>query len=115
MDRLTAQWGENHAVPTKFDLEDFAKLEDPEWNGITDIMDRLAAYEDTGLEPDEIPHWIPVSERLPGHGERVLAYSPEMDGTEADIQVSKGFMVRRKRSDITHWMPLPQPPKDGAK
>lgn len=53
MERLTAQWGKNHAVPTKFDLDDFAALPNQEWNGLTDIMDRLAAYEDTGLEPDE--------------------------------------------------------------
>ena len=29
---------------------------------------RLAAYEDTGLEPDEIPHWIPVREKMPEDG-----------------------------------------------
>lgn len=38
------------------------------------IADRLAAYEDTGLEPDEIPHWIPVSERLPEPEANVLIW-----------------------------------------
>ena len=28
----------------------------------TGCVDRLALYEDTGLEPEEIPRWIPVSE-----------------------------------------------------
>lgn len=32
----------------------------------------LEDYEKTGLAPDEIPHWIPVSKRLPDPGERVL-------------------------------------------
>ncbi len=32
-----------------------------------EIIDRLAAYEDTGLEPEEVRSmkWIPVTERLP--------------------------------------------------
>lgn len=65
MDRLTAQWGENHAVPTKFDLADFAlKLENPEWDGFTKILDRLAAYEEIGLEPDEIKTLIALTVKL---------------------------------------------------
>ncbi|WP_312281580.1 DUF551 domain-containing protein [Oscillibacter sp.] len=55
--------------------------------------------------------WIPVGERLPERGERVIAYSPAMGGTEAEIQISKGFMLHSKRTDITHWRPLPEPPK----
>lgn len=47
---------------------------------------RLAQYESTGLEPDEIPRWIPVSERLPetdGKNEHtfdVLVYVPKREG-----------------------------------
>lgn len=39
------------------------------------ILDRLAAYEDTGLAPDEIPHWISVSERLPEEDDSLPRYS----------------------------------------
>lgn len=45
-----------------------------------ELVERLAAYEDTGLSPEEIRalkanekhHWIPVEERLPEPNARVL-------------------------------------------
>ena len=63
-----------------------------------------------------VPKWIPVSERLPVTGERVLCYC------RANI-----FKVMKMRTDgdwvydtnhvymhsfATHWMPLPEPPKE---
>ena len=65
------------------------------------------------------PRWIPVTERLPKEGEFVLVYGDlypnKHDG--GVIAVSKrmdwnywqGFGRER---DITHWMPLPPPPKE---
>ena len=62
------------------------------------------------------PRWIPVTERLPEAGERVLCYC------RANI-----YEVMKMRTDgdwvydtnhvymhsfVTHWMPLPQPPKE---
>ena len=44
-----------------------------------ELIERLAAYEDTGLTPEEIERlkeqhrWIPVEERLPVQGEPVWA------------------------------------------
>lgn len=54
MDRLTAQYGKNHAVPTKFDLDFVFRIDSDVWNGLMNIFDRLAAYEDTSLEPEEV-------------------------------------------------------------
>lgn len=34
----------------------------------------LQAYRDTGLMPDEIPHWIPVSKNLPEYDELLQRY-----------------------------------------
>ena len=66
-----------------------------------------------------VPHWIPVTERLPDEGKFVLVYGDlypnKHDG--GVIAVSKrmdwnywqGFGRER---NITHWMPLPEPPKE---
>ena len=66
------------------------------------------------------PQWISVKERLPEIGRSILIYYPKWDGDE--IQVAKldddmlfdicgEFDVRL--GVVTHWMPLPEPPKDG--
>ena len=64
------------------------------------------------------PKWIPVTERLPGY-EPVLCYKAGrgvrigklLDATYADgVQA---FMDRDRTFafGVTHWMPLPEPPK----
>ena len=69
-----------------------------------------------------IQRWIPVSERLPKDNERVLVYHDDgvmrfginKDGF-ADV-VSSLYLRNNHRtcfSKVTHWMPLPQPPKEG--
>lgn len=58
--------------------------------------------------------WIPVTERLPQVGERVLT----TDGSavfEAYMSISnkwvRGQYVWWEDGAVTHWMPLPKPPK----
>lgn len=53
--------------------------------------------------------WISVKDRLPEPNERVLAYFPAMRDSEAVIQPSKGWAVNKF---VSHWMPLPEPPKE---
>lgn len=50
--------------------------------------------------------WIPVAERLPEDGEYVLAYSTQ------DELMSIAARHRFENWEITHWMPLPEPPKE---
>lgn len=68
-----------------------------------------------------VNQWISVKERLPEIEKSVLIYYPKWDGDE--IQVAKlegdGMMFdicgefNIGTGVITHWMPLPEPPKDG--
>lgn len=46
--------------------------------------------------------WISVKDRLPGRGKNVLIYGNCLWKTE------RGMLM----SEITHWMPLPKPPKE---
>lgn len=68
-----------------------------------------------------VNQWISVKDRLPETGKSVLIYYPKWDGDE--IQVAKlegdGMMFdicgefNIGTGVVTHWMPLPEPPKDG--
>lgn len=101
-------------------------------------FDRLAAYEDTGLAPEEVQQmrWIPVEERLPEEEgiyivcvdgevksdaycmlegiERWLCHDGSINALYIDPYSSKplrGGPYPR----VTHWMHLPQPPKEEKK
>lgn len=88
-----------------------------------EIIDCLAAYEDTGLTPKEVQvmRWIPVEERLPEQeNTQVLMTDGEchyisswnnmvrfLDCEGIFIPGKAGAGVR-----VTHWMPLPKLPKE---
>lgn len=83
-----------------------------------DRLHRLAAYEDTGFTPEEVQQmrWIPVEERLPMPYENpVLVYDNSGVGM-AWYSLKMGWVYRTGLGcvDITHWMPLPKPPKEAA-
>lgn len=69
-----------------------------------------------------VSKWISVKDRLPEIGKSVLIYYPKWDGDE--IQVAKleddGMMFdicgefNIGTGVVTHWMPLPQPPKESG-
>ncbi len=54
------------------------------------------------------PRWIPVTERLPEDGELVLAWS------ESLRDLGMGVLDEFEPTQVTHWMPLPEPPEDGG-
>ena len=82
------------------------------------VADRLIAHGVT------IQKWIPVTERLPEENERVLACyinplrkdrPPRMmvgEGTSTQIVKGKVYLWCGGWRSITHWMPLPEPPKE---
>lgn len=79
----------------------------------------LNAEQTIEAEPVRHGRWIPCSERLPEYGVDVLVYSKSW---EDHIQVAHiqydGIMWELSdgefyfsQSDVTHWMPLPEPPE----
>lgn len=64
-------------------------------------------------ELDEKQRWIPVAERLPEEDVRVLVWVGGNDCNFPMIDTDRIHNGRWVRWDgyITHWMPLPEPPK----
>lgn len=69
--------------------------------------------------PDEhgVMRWIPVTEKIPPDQEEVLVLTKSKNGVR---NVDKGYwaidhFIHRGRAQVTHWMPLPEPPEmDGG-
>lgn len=64
-----------------------------------------------------LPRWIPVKERLPDVRDSVLSLTGDCDIYVCDyIPSVKQFWTipgdELHIDDITHWMPLPEPPKE---
>ncbi len=53
--------------------------------------------------------WISVDEALPKKYENVLVCCANIVGT--DFIMAKGVWYRHLHNEVTHWMPLPEPPK----
>ena len=87
-------------------------------------------YNDTGMLEDEAadaieelqkPKWIPVAEKLPyksmwclvicnERGGRITRIAVFLADYYGDIFEDDGKNITKF---VTHWMPLPEPPKDG--
>ena len=95
-----------------------------------ELMLRLAEYEDTGFEPEEIKglvdkiiglsklvmaDWVPVEEQLPEVGEYVIGTNKYDEvlvyryGWNSPHTKKMFFSLCGAAVDITAWMPLPEP------
>lgn len=108
-------------------MERFTKKVDGVWTALCEygrppypvvtqeIIDRLAAYEDTGFTPEEVQQmrWIPVEERLPEEKQRVIVRC-ERVGTSVGWILWGNWMtdIGPGAGKVTHWMPLPKAPKE---
>ena len=83
-----------------------------------DLIERLTA-ENAALRA-QIPQWNSVEERRPEPGKRVLAtdgvFVGEAYRTSADTWRRYDGIAMRDclGSIVTHWMPLPEAPEEGA-
>lgn len=103
-------------------------------NPYRELIERLKAYEDTGLEPCEIPVlldrlkraseqwniwcdayqkdvpvWVPVTERLPEIVEPVLITVWDKDVTIGTWYGNRWGTALRYNEDVLAWMPRPEP------
>ena len=89
-----------------------AKRTDPETGSFAEYLaDHLIA---NGVTVQE---WISVDDRLPVDQEEVLVCTRSKNGIR---NIDKGYMaidrfIHRGRAEVTHWMPIPQPPKGERK
>ena len=103
--------------------------------GIRELLCKVAAYEDTGLDPieipklvsqrnamaaladsykAEIPRWIPVSDRLPESAQRVIVCRKDGRSEQGVYLGVNGWwkVYGTNTKSITHWMPMPAPPEE---
>lgn len=80
---------------------------------ITDYEDAILDNADYLIENGVVvPQWISVEDRLPNNDVRVLV---SVDSDKSDTKIDTDRMVCRQwvrwGMSVTHWMPLPEPPK----
>jgi hypothetical protein len=84
-----------------------------EWGEGTDVC--VAELKSRIAELEEKQRWIPVSERLPEPYTRVLACIKsgymEVDYMYSEPIVDVGIADFNSLDNVTHWMPLPEPPE----
>ena len=94
------------------------------WCQAADAIDNLLYIcKHQAEELRNIPKWISVAERLPKYGSKVLVFAYGHDvltarlckKSENDYPVfdcNGIYSELAKQGRITHWMPLPEPPKE---
>ena len=60
-----------------------------------------------------VPRWISVNEREPRRLQRALIYSPAGNRIASGVYTEVGFITQAVMGEITHWMEIPEPPKEG--
>ena len=78
--------------------------------------EEFVAYEVVS-EMEKTTRWIPVTERLPENAEvylcRIKSFGGEFRYTDTMKYVDGFFYEKGVATErVTHWMPLPEPPKE---
>ena len=83
------------------------------------MVDRLIAngvrLEEKQATSDETSKWISVKDRLPENGAVVLGYMVSRDYRTIKWKNNthrwEGILIDYEKDFVTHWIPLPEPPK----
>ena len=83
-----------------------------------ELVDPIEAVADYLLDRGvTVQEWISVTERLPEKGEEVLVFDTRENWTgfawlrPDETWTALGFDFPFDLGEVTHWMPLPEPPK----
>lgn len=113
-----------HILDPETTCEALAEIE--YYNGFSGKTAAVQAVSDAcvlavaALREQEQRRWIPVKERLPEFGERVLCTDgvAVFEQYRAELSCVYGmwerFGMKSPMQEVTHWMPMPEPPKEGA-
>lgn len=90
--------------------------ETPNWKDTTVYV---AGFMDGAMWADQHPHWLSVKDELPKIGKDVLVLREDGEMQVAhqyNEEIARWWSVDGfpLRNNITHWMPLPAPPKKGG-
>ena len=89
---------------------------DPEHRENYDGMDEVNEACRMGMEALERMRWVPCSERMPERpGDYQVCTKNEYYGTKnVAKRYFNGDCWSGRWTNITHWMPLPEPPEEGG-
>lgn len=100
-----------------------ALAESSKTSPMTEVLEqRLEAIDTAQAALREQPRWIPVDERLPEQTDPatfvlfIITQGMQHVGTYfkgGSTSQFDGFYSCAVRYEVTHWMPLPEPPREG--
>ena len=99
--------------------EGYKKGRDDGWKNKSLAYENEIEFLKTLLDKTGVPRWIPVEERLPELHTKVLCcgvkggrFIAELDTWGYEKHLCWDKKNGRGCPEVTHWMPLPEPPKD---
>lgn len=91
----------------------YKKIEDCEYALEADAYAYIQRLEQRIVEVNKTsPRWISVKEREPERLQRALVYSPAGNRIASGVYTECGFITQAVMGEITHWMEIPEPPKE---